>query len=375
MTVTFDGQVYTGVLQPDPDYDGVYYIGNVVLSEWPEVGLNKDVPDIEGEDYCFLLANYGAYSELEGYFKVGKFDTGNYTSYPISVTIGSETYHQLDENFIPDTIARKSDLSSGSKQVQADFAESDPSSTSYIKNKPCKSLGEEVLVSDCVAKGSDFYINGDAYIYEANMLAVVPVVIGDTYKVSVAIVTQYGSSTLLNREVTFDENGHFEVSSSHMNISIADTGNGILSICGKIPQTVFANYNPTLMHLYLYKNNENSSLYKIEENVLPNLYAPIVEVLGNKILSISDAGTLQKVTAYTKDTDVTITIPSDDNVAFDVNTEIEITQYGFVGVTIVADSGVTINSIDGLTSIAGRYGSVTLKKMGTNEWLLGGALA
>ena len=87
-------------------------------------------------------------------------------------------------------------------------------------------------------------------------------------------------------------------------------------------------------------------------------------------LALTNANKLQKCTSGTA---MTITIPTNATVAFPINTEIAIVQYGTGKVTVAGD-GVTINSAGGLKSTSAQYASMTLKKIATNEWLLVGSL-
>ena len=88
-------------------------------------------------------------------------------------------------------------------------------------------------------------------------------------------------------------------------------------------------------------------------------------------LALADAGKMMLVNTGT---DITVTIPTNASVAFDVGTEIEITRLGAGEVTIAGATGVTIDSILSMTSVSDQYGVVALKKLDTNEWLLAGAL-
>ena len=72
---------------------------------------------------------------------------------------------------------------------------------------------------------------------------------------------------------------------------------------------------------------------------------------------------------------LTVTVPPNSTVAFPIDTEIEVVRWGSGEVNIVAGSGVTIYSADSLLGISTRYASVGLKKVGTDTWLLTGALA
>ena len=88
-------------------------------------------------------------------------------------------------------------------------------------------------------------------------------------------------------------------------------------------------------------------------------------------LSTTYAGKLLKCTNSSA---CTITIPSNTTASLPVDTEIEIVRYGAGEVTISPASGVTLYSKDNARSIASRYGAVSLKKMGTNEWWMVGDL-
>ena len=89
-------------------------------------------------------------------------------------------------------------------------------------------------------------------------------------------------------------------------------------------------------------------------------------------LTTSYAGKLVKCTRSSGT--CTITIPSNTTASLPVDTEIEIVRYGAGAVAISPASGVTLYSKDNARSIASRYGAVSLKKMGTNEWWMVGDL-
>ncbi|MCY1306534.1 hypothetical protein D9M70_563990 [compost metagenome] len=65
----------------------------------------------------------------------------------------------------------------------------------------------------------------------------------------------------------------------------------------------------------------------------------------------------------------TVTVPANSSVAFPVSTEVDIERYGAGTLTIVAAAGVTIRTRDDLT-IPDQWQVVTLKKVGTDEWVL-----
>lgn len=71
---------------------------------------------------------------------------------------------------------------------------------------------------------------------------------------------------------------------------------------------------------------------------------------------------------------VSVTVPPNSSVPFDIGAQIDCAQLGAGKVTFVAGSGVTIRSVDSNKAIAARYAAVTLLKIGADEWLLFGAL-
>lgn len=88
-------------------------------------------------------------------------------------------------------------------------------------------------------------------------------------------------------------------------------------------------------------------------------------------LALSDAGylvTLNNAAA------ITLTVPLNSAVAFPTGTTIDLAQLGAGQVTVVATSGATVNATPGL-KLAAQYSGATLTKLGTDTWLLVGALA
>jgi hypothetical protein len=88
-------------------------------------------------------------------------------------------------------------------------------------------------------------------------------------------------------------------------------------------------------------------------------------------LVLGDAG---KLVTLTNAAAVTLTVPTNATVAFPVGTEIDLAQLGAGQVTVVGDTGVTVNGSPGL-KIAAQYGAATLTKIATDTWLLVGQLA
>lgn len=88
-------------------------------------------------------------------------------------------------------------------------------------------------------------------------------------------------------------------------------------------------------------------------------------------LALADSG---KMLLVNSGNDITVTIPTNASVAFDIGAEIEIARMGAGEVAIAGAAGVTINSLLSMTGVSDQYGVAALKKLDTNEWLLAGAL-
>lgn len=69
-----------------------------------------------------------------------------------------------------------------------------------------------------------------------------------------------------------------------------------------------------------------------------------------------------------------LTVPDNATVAFPVGSQVDICQYGAGQTTIVQGAGVTIVSVSSNKKLAARYGTATLYKRATNEWVLTGNL-
>lgn len=68
---------------------------------------------------------------------------------------------------------------------------------------------------------------------------------------------------------------------------------------------------------------------------------------------------------------VTLTVPPNSSVAFDVGTVVEVYQQGAGQVTITAGSGVTLRAPNGAKTAA-QYAVAAIWKRGTNEWVVTG---
>ena len=89
-------------------------------------------------------------------------------------------------------------------------------------------------------------------------------------------------------------------------------------------------------------------------------------------LVLTDAG---KMVTMTNASSNTLTVPPNADVAFPVNTRLDIIQYGAGQTTIAAGSGVTIYSSGSKLKLTGQYSGASLWKKATNTWVLVGDIS
>ena len=107
----------------------------------------------------------------------------------------------------------------------------------------------------------------------------------------------------------------------------------------------------------------------IGNSLWDNLKKVVSESGSSRTLALADA---QKYIRCTNSGTTTITVPLNATAAFPIGTEIDFFRADGA-VLFVGESGVTINATG--TTIAAQFQAATLKKVGTDEWDLVGALA
>jgi hypothetical protein len=101
--------------------------------------------------------------------------------------------------------------------------------------------------------------------------------------------------------------------------------------------------------------------------------AIVVETNTSRTLDLEDAGDF--IIATNVDGATTIIIPIDESVQFTTGTEIDFIQKTEQELIIQADTGVTLNGVDGgSTSITAQWGGATIKKIDTDEWIIVGKI-
>lgn len=71
---------------------------------------------------------------------------------------------------------------------------------------------------------------------------------------------------------------------------------------------------------------------------------------------------------------ITLTVPPNSSVAFEIGDQVNLLQLGAGQVTVAAGSGVTLRSEGTKVKLTGQYALATLVKIGTDEWVLVGNL-
>jgi len=89
-------------------------------------------------------------------------------------------------------------------------------------------------------------------------------------------------------------------------------------------------------------------------------------------LAAGDAGELVTLANASA---ITLTVPTNASVPFAIGTQITITRAGSGALTVVGDTGVTVNSADSFLKLRTQWSSGTLIKLNTNSWILIGDLS
>ena len=90
-------------------------------------------------------------------------------------------------------------------------------------------------------------------------------------------------------------------------------------------------------------------------------------------LELIDLGSILETTGASS---VTVTIPDEATVPFEIGTLINVTQVGAGVATITAGAGVSLNGVTGgSVALDGQWSGAALTKRGADAWTVQGALA
>jgi hypothetical protein len=167
---------------------------------------------------------------------------------------------------------------------------------------------------------------------------------------------------------------------SNANMSLSDNGAVISrNIADSNPALIVNLTNATSTgHIQVWQSETNAKAHITRTGIFVGQSRPTrTDITANATLALADEGKVLRVNPVTAADNITVTVPPNSgvgSVAFPIDTEIAIVRYNSGTVTIVAGSGVTIRSKNSETKISGQYGSVALKKIGDDEWVLVGSL-
>lgn len=161
----------------------------------------------------------------------------------------------------------------------------------------------------------------------------------------------------------------------------------VIPITGIVGETVmlYSQYSVIGFSVGNYVDYKDT-IYRVVEKTLPNESpetnpekyqvigggAPVITITTGRTLILSDSGKEIDVNASTEQT---ITVPNEDDVNFEIGTQILFNQQGVGQILFAAASGVTINSLGGLLYTSGQYAGAVLVKNGSNTWTLFGSLS
>jgi hypothetical protein len=149
-------------------------------------------------------------------------------------------------------------------------------------------------------------------------------------------------------------------------------------------QLTYLEPSPVLGHLYqLFVFLDASQDVKGGPSTAFSYVVLAAEVLSGEMEVNAQSGTSYTPTltdandyiVVTNSSPITLTIPPDSSVAYDVGTTLTIEQGGTGTITVSPGSGVTINSRGSLLSLNGLYAVATCVKTATDTWTLTGDLA
>lgn len=117
-----------------------------------------------GDDYLTVYATYTGYNSLKILCSAGLINSN------FIVSVKGPEYHTLDSRFIPDNIARTSDIPTVTPQIQSDWDQYDSGATNYIQNR---THGIAWVLYDSY-EGTDIELTEVSEYYQADISLIVP---------------------------------------------------------------------------------------------------------------------------------------------------------------------------------------------------------
>jgi hypothetical protein len=235
------------------------------------------------------------------------------------------------------------------------------------------------------------YFNSFVGINENAPTAQLQVKSGATNRVGLAITTTATTGHTANiaefsannsLRVLVGANGLIRTTNGLANMNSANNSNIAIGTLGTNISRDVADTNPALIvnllnasstgHIQVWQSQTDAKAHITRTGIFVGQTRPTrTDITANATLALADEG---KVLRVNSSSNLTVTIPLNSSVAFPIDTEIAILRYGTGTVSISPTSGVTLNSVSSNRKVKDQYGSVALKKIGENEWVLVGSL-
>ena len=233
-------------------------------------------------------------------------------------------------------------------------------------------------------------------INETTLSAQLTVKSGATDRVGLAITTTATTGHTANIatfsannaiRALIQPNGQISTLTGISNASSINNANVALASTGTtISRNVADDSNPALIvnltnatstgHIQVWQSQTDAKAHITRTGIFVGQSRPTrTDITANATLALADEGKVLRVNPTTAADNITITIPKNSAVAFPIDTEIAIVRYNSGTVSIApVDGDVTLQSANAERKIKNRYGSVALKKVATDEWVLVGSL-
>jgi hypothetical protein len=170
----------------------------------------------------------------------------------------------------------------------------------------------------------------------------------------------------------------FSLNSQAVNLVFASPTSGsgaptFRSLAASDIPTVNAAVTATTANALTTPRTINNTTFDGSANVILNGMPSNTQTGTTYTFALSDSG---KLCTFNNSSAVTVTIPPASSVAFPVDAQILVSQYGTGQVTFAPGAGVTINSLLAYKSLYGQFaGGLLIKTPTANTWLLIGTLA
>ena len=257
-TVVFDNATYECEAKPYTDLTGTSH--DLAL-----VGVHK-----YAGDYFFIHITDGNLCFFNYYTKAG--------TYLLEVSKTAELVSTLDEKYIPDTIARISDIPNTTQQVQSDWSQNDQTATDYVKNRThwvdqVREMITDVTTIEGESPIAYDYENGLKTDYNGKSFTIT----WDGVDYDCAVNVKYGMSSYY-----YCGNGSLYSS------SLSDTGEPFCFYISKGAPKIY--YASGTSHIYKIIGDYVDNVHQLDEKYIPDTIARTENVPENPVKDIEAVG-------------------------------------------------------------------------------------